>query len=676
MVAPLLRRLPSSRHNGSGALREPCRGWLRQLSILGLMLAPVSAAQDLPALERPDGKPADMGQPVQVYVLLGQSNMLGFGKVSGLEAACRSKGLYPYMVEDDGSWSVRRDVRYVRVMCSGSGPSTTYNNDWLTVSGDFGPELGIGHHLGQVTEAPVLLLKSCIGNRSLGYDLLPPNAKGYEGPRDPSKRPRSGPWYAGVQYDGDVAAAKAVLKDLSTHYPGARSYEVAGFFWWQGDKDFRNAEHAAAYEANLLLLIESLRKDFDAPEARFVCATLGQTRKGATGPLGQILEAQLAIDGEFGKYPTHRGLVASVYTNPLIKGGSSSGHYGGNAETYMNVGLGMGEAMARLIVAAREAPVRIPGVEPEHLQGTLRRVYTALSEGRMAEAHRLLSGLRGEGTETDRAQDEVALALQEYLQRRVARTLEDLQALQDAEDYCALREALNGARDTLQGVPAFDAPAEFWTTLLASDSVAAELAAGDALQAILERSERLDPASLHGRLAGFVEQNPGTLAARRAQDELEEIEAAAQAFVEEIAELGVLGDHYTRYERIHEQRRAFAGISLFDTAYGLWMDQESHPAVRDSIADGKAYAEVFEEVAEAEEQLEKDLERSARSKSASKRQKAEEKARASHHRKLAALEARLERISDRSPGTYYGEAALRSRQAYAQSGGKTLVDKR
>ena len=35
------------------------------------------------ALPDPDGKPADMSKPVQVYVLMGQSNMLGFGKISG-----------------------------------------------------------------------------------------------------------------------------------------------------------------------------------------------------------------------------------------------------------------------------------------------------------------------------------------------------------------------------------------------------------------------------------------------------------------------------------------------------------------------------------------------------------------------------------------------------------------
>ncbi len=38
--------------------------------------------------------------------------------------------LYPYLVDDAGNWTTRNDVRNVRVMCSGSGPSQTYNNEF------------------------------------------------------------------------------------------------------------------------------------------------------------------------------------------------------------------------------------------------------------------------------------------------------------------------------------------------------------------------------------------------------------------------------------------------------------------------------------------------------------------------------------------------------------------
>ena len=92
-----------------------------------------------------------------------------------------------------------------------------------------------------------------------------------------------------------------------------------------------------------------MRKDFDAPKAKFVIASLGQTKRGATGNEGKILDAMFAGDGGSGKYPKFKGNVATVYSHPLSKGGASNGHYGGNAETYMNIGEAMGEAMAELL---------------------------------------------------------------------------------------------------------------------------------------------------------------------------------------------------------------------------------------------------------------------------------------------------------------------------------------
>jgi hypothetical protein len=322
--------------------------------------SPSGSVKDLPeVLPDPDGEEADMGKPVQVYILMGQSNMLGFGKPDALKTVAQA-GTYPYLVDDAGEWTVRKDVRNVFVMCSGNSPAKDQQNDWLTVQRNIGPEIGIGHCLGHVTDAPVMLLKSCIGNRSLGWDLLPPGSEpyehggktqpGYRGtPNDPkgNGEPVQGEWYAGCQYDGDVAAAKKVLENLDTYYPGAKEYEVAGFFWWQGDKDMRNPAHFEQYEKNLIQLIKSLRKDFNAPEAKFVTASLGQTQKGSKGGDGVILDAMESVSKS--KDPELEGKVGFVYTHPLSKGGSSSGHYNGNPETYMNVGEAMGRAMVELL---------------------------------------------------------------------------------------------------------------------------------------------------------------------------------------------------------------------------------------------------------------------------------------------------------------------------------------
>jgi hypothetical protein len=354
---------------------------LRGLCVLMVLAIELSARDPLPrakgvsdALPDPDGKPADMTKTVKVFLLMGQSNMLEMGKVAGdkdgtLSHAVRTEGLYPFLVDDAGKWTIRGDVRNVAVMGSG-GPGRTQVrvNDWMTVGGKIGVEQGIGHHLGNALEEPVLILKSAIGNRSLGWDLLPPGSASYEftDPKDgktyvyaghgqsPERwekgtDPKPIQWRAGLQYEGDVARAKEVLDNLGKYYPGATQYEVAGFFWWQGDKDRYSAGHAAMYERNLVALIAALRKDFNAPNARFVCATLGQTDKAAAaGTEKPILEAKFAISDPR-KHPELQGSVATVYTHPLSMGGSSNGHYDGNAKTYMNVGLGMGEAMVKLL---------------------------------------------------------------------------------------------------------------------------------------------------------------------------------------------------------------------------------------------------------------------------------------------------------------------------------------
>ncbi len=109
----------------------------------------------------------------------------------------------------------------------------------------------------------------------------------------------------------------------------------------------RNPAHFERYEKNLIQLIKALRKDFDAPDALFVSASLGQTKKGSKGGDGQILDAMEAVSKS--SDPELKGKVGFVYSHPLSKGGSSSGHYGSNPETYMNIGEAMGKKMVELL---------------------------------------------------------------------------------------------------------------------------------------------------------------------------------------------------------------------------------------------------------------------------------------------------------------------------------------
>ena len=351
---------------------------LSSIAITAFALSSFSTvwAEEQP-IPKPDGKPADMTKPVQVFILMGQSNMVGKGKITGgegsVENAVKTKNKYSYLVDDAGAWTERKDVRFVRMM-QGKG---LLNNEWMGIKGGtMGPEYGIGHVVGNAVDAPLMILKSCIGNRSLAWDLLPPGSERYEEggkvyagykdrpdswAADPAKGKATEPppwldkngkpveWWAGLQYDSDVADAKKVLEDLSKYYPDATKFEVAGFFFWQGEKDAGNPVHASHYEQNLVAFIKAVRKDFNAPDAKFVLATMGEATKGMTDNTGKVLDAQLAVDGNSGKHPEFKGNVATIYSNPMAQGGSGNGHYNGNAEVYMDVGEAMGKAMVELL---------------------------------------------------------------------------------------------------------------------------------------------------------------------------------------------------------------------------------------------------------------------------------------------------------------------------------------
>lgn len=350
---------------------------LLSLTFVALAALTLSAsAQNLPdPLPVPDDKPADMSKPVKVFILLGQSNMLGFGAIGPeeqkgtLSHLVKQEGKFTQLVDDDGNWTKRNDVRYVQVMHNNK--FQLMQNDWLTVGkAKIGPELQFGHIMGQLLDEPVLVLKSCIGNRSLGWDLLPPGSERYivdgttyAGYKDTPDKWIEGepkkevPWYAGKQYDDDVANAKTILENLGEYYPGATQYEVAGFVWWQGHKD-QNPVHAARYEQNLVRLIKSLRNDFNAPKAPFALATIAFGGWELAGNGLTIANAQLAIsDPE--KHPEFAGNVKTVEARDFWRKKEDSPnqrqdyHYWHNAGTYMDVGDALGRAMAGLLEAGK-----------------------------------------------------------------------------------------------------------------------------------------------------------------------------------------------------------------------------------------------------------------------------------------------------------------------------------
>lgn len=96
---------------------------LTKALLLALALATSLGAQQTPAkpeirpLKRHDSKPADLAKPVKVFILMGQSNMVGFGQAEPaatkgtLAFSIKEEKRYPFMVDESGAWVARQDVR-------------------------------------------------------------------------------------------------------------------------------------------------------------------------------------------------------------------------------------------------------------------------------------------------------------------------------------------------------------------------------------------------------------------------------------------------------------------------------------------------------------------------------------------------------------------------------------
>ena len=256
-------------------------------------------------LPDPGDKAPDTTRPVKVYFLSGQSNMVGMGKQETLKPLATEDEKFGYIVDDEGNWTIRNDVHYINYVMDDrktDGP--------LTVDRRIGPELGIGHVLGHYHDEQVLLIKGACGNRSLGWDFMPPSSRERLG----KPMTEAEGWYAGTSYDRYVKHAKSVLENLDKNLPGyqGQGFELAGFFWWQGHKDKGMAKEE--YEEFLAELIRDFRKDFEAPEATpFVVCTvafngknLGAWQGGLRRPDGDQRAPRIHGQRGLGGHPRHR----------------------------------------------------------------------------------------------------------------------------------------------------------------------------------------------------------------------------------------------------------------------------------------------------------------------------------------------------------------------------------
>lgn len=314
---------------------------IRTVTLACLMLA---AKTPLSAMATFQSAPAKSG-PLKVFILAGQSNMEGHGRVAADPKVNDGKGSlewlvknpatasrFKHLVNEAGEWTARDDVWIWYLGRKGKlAPGFGARERFI------GPELGFGHAIGEALEQQVLLIKIAWGGKSLAKDFRPPSSGG-----------QVGPFFKEL-----VKLAKEVLKDVKASFPDydGRGLELAGFGWHQGWNDRVNQQLNDEYEKNLANFIRDVRKELGAPKLPFVIAETGMHGKEEKHPRAlSLMRAQAAV----AEYEEFKGNVSFVGTRAFYrpKEVSPSGqgyHWNSNAETYYLIGDAMGKAMLKLI---------------------------------------------------------------------------------------------------------------------------------------------------------------------------------------------------------------------------------------------------------------------------------------------------------------------------------------
>jgi len=334
---------------------------------------------------------------LQVFLLAGQSNMVGYGHVAGLPdydpgleggAAVASiewltmadpnaaDGTHAkhaqnyldslpaaYFTFDDyidASWAnARDDVWAHHVQSTNGAPSQVKPISGITYYGPaplepgfgatsghplFGPELGLGIHLGEDLQQPIFLYKSDTGGTTLAVNWRPPTAAAERGGV-------TGPHFTQTmssftsfldQLDADLAD-----DGLLNGYGDAEAYEVAGFVWFQGWNEQYNDDHIAEYSRNLVDLIHDIRAaDSRIPDD--LGMIIGES-SDQNGPLNvQRAAATATLNAEIPNSAAFfytSNMVNSNYNNDTYGFYNVQGyHFNWKAENYLEIGWKMGQA--------------------------------------------------------------------------------------------------------------------------------------------------------------------------------------------------------------------------------------------------------------------------------------------------------------------------------------------
>jgi len=333
------------------------------LSVLFACLSNLAPSLSAETPAAPRKQPAN--GKLKIFILAGQSNMVGFGTVASapnaaaptpgtMDACLKAKPKeFSHLIDKDGKPVVRNDVWVIDLSYADKQRAGWLTTGYGATEGHIGPEYAFGFAVGDYYEDPVLLIKSAWGGRSLFHNFLPPSAAEYPKPvKDGDK---------GFQYAEILRHVKEITGDLKKHFPSydGKGYEIVGFGWHQGWNDRINAAAVDAYESNLVHLIKDIRKDLGVANLPFVIANtgIGGWDIPANAPYKARVEKHMAAQlapADAAKYPQFKGNVAAIETRGFMRKAEESPskqefHWNRNFETYYLIGKSMGDAMVELL---------------------------------------------------------------------------------------------------------------------------------------------------------------------------------------------------------------------------------------------------------------------------------------------------------------------------------------
>jgi hypothetical protein len=245
--------------------------------------------------------PAAEKKPLKVFILAGQSNMQGHAKVSTFEHIGMDPATKPMLAEmlgADGKPKVCERVWISSIGCAAAEQTGKLTAGFGATTEAIGPEFTFGLTMRKFTDAPILLIKTSWGGKSLNTDFRPPSAGPYvfnetqlaafqrQG-KDVAALKAEKDKATGVHYRLMVEHVKKVLADLKRvvpDYDAAQGYELAGFAWFQGWNDmvdsgtYPNRDKPGGYDAYSTAMahfIRNVRRDLNAPKLPFVIGVLG-----------------------------------------------------------------------------------------------------------------------------------------------------------------------------------------------------------------------------------------------------------------------------------------------------------------------------------------------------------------------------------------------------------------